>query len=1483
MKTHTIKSRTMRTLLITLLFVSGFAFAQPSINNPTPLQVCDDGNDGIETFNLFSKNAEVLGSLNASNHTVSYHETLTDAQNNFNALPSLYNNTVNNQIIYVRVIENSSPTLYSTTTLTLEAVSYPLITPMPNVTVCESYTLPALPFGQNYYTQTFGTGTLLAVGTQIPTTQTIYIFAQTLSIPPCTSESSFTVTVNPIPTYSTPPNLIQNSTTGTAVFDLTVQTGLLLDGDPSRIITYYPSIFDAQNNTNETPTPSAFINNSNPQTIGVRVSDNGTGCYSITNFDLIVNINPFAINNPTPLQICDDNNDGTETFNLFSKNNEILGTLNPLDYIVTYYETITDAQIGSLTTALTNPYQNLNPFNQTVYVRVTNITTSEYVVTTLNLVVNPLLNINQPSNLVENDADGTAVFNLASQTPTIVGSLTDWENGYFLSFEDAQNYTNFIPNPGTFSNTSNPQTIYCGVRSLWTNCVSVTNFDLIVNTNPFPINNPTTLYACDNNNDGFESFNLVSKNAEILGALNPLDYTVSYHETATDAQAGSNSLSSPYINVSFFNQTIYVRVTENANPTTFSTTTLEINATALPFIATTVPNLTVTENPFDGVAIFNLTTQNYYITTIPTQIINFYTTQIDAENQTNAISNPSSFTGNHLQVIWFSLTDPSTGCSTIGSFILNVVNSATVVYIPDVNFKAALLSSSSTIHIGVSNTSGNFGPIDTNFDGEIQFSEAQDIGILYIENLNISDLTGIEAFINIYDLRCSQNNLTTLNLSQNTDLIGLGCNSNQLTNLNISNSINITSLNCADNQLTTLNIDNNINLQYFTCSYNQLSSLNLNTLTNLIYFECTNNNLTSLNVNNLNNLTQIRLDNNQLTSLSLNNLPSLSNLEVNVNQLSSLDVSTLPNLLFLMCQSNSLTNINFGTISNLSVLACSNNLLTSLNLNNLTQLTGFYCFNNPFTTLDLTQNINLGNISISSCANLETIFMKNGYNEVNPGNYLNCSNLIFICADEDQISDIQSQLIANGNTTCVVNSYCTFTPGGTYNTLTGTATFDINNNGCDALDIPFNLLGLNVSLNGVSTNSSVFTNNSGVYNLYTNVVGEYQLSPNFENPTYYNVSPVVQTFPVIDNSTATQNICITANGVHPDLEIVIAPITPARPGFDALYQIVYKNKGNQTLTGSFNFNYDDAKLDFISASVSPSTITTGVITWNYANLLPFENRTVYVTLNVNSPVEIPAVNIGEILTFSSTINPITGDETQSDNTFTYAQTVVGSYDPNDITCMEGETVSPSEIGEYLHYVINFENTGNYYAENVVVKIEIDETKYDINSLQLLNTSHESKSKITNNVVEFIFEDINLVAASGNPPVGGHGNVLFKIKSKNNLVTGDMVQKTAKIYFDYNAPIDTNISQTTYQSLNNPIFEFDESVKVYPNPTQSIININSNFNIKSVELYDVQGRILEKSFENNTTTTLNLSERQSGIYFVKITSDKGSKVEKVVKN
>jgi len=253
--------------------------------------------------------------------------------------------------------------------------------------------------------------------------------------------------------------------------------------------------------------------------------------------------------------------------------------------------------------------------------------------------------------------------------------------------------------------------------------------------------------------------------------------------------------------------------------------------------------------------------------------------------------------------------------------------------------------------------------------------------------------------------------------------------------------------------------------------------------------------------------------------------------------------------------------------------------------------------------------------------------------------------------------------------------------------------------------------------------------------------------------------------------------------------------------------------------------------------------------------------------------ETPAVNIGDVLTFRVYSYPSEVDETPLDNDFTYNQTVVGSFDPNDITCLEGNSLPPSEIGNYLHYAINFENTGNYPAENIVVKTEVDATKFDINSLQLLATSNAVDARITGNKVEFIFHNIQL-------PIGGHGHVLLKVKSKSTLVTGDSVAKRADIFFDYNAPIDTGFANTTFETLSNTIFETDTTINVYPNPTTSKITINSDFDLKSIQVYDVQGRILETLI--GTNKNLDISDKANGVYFLKITTNKGSKIEKVIK-
>lgn len=184
-----------------------------------------------------------------------------------------------------------------------------------------------------------------------------------------------------------------------------------------------------------------------------------------------------------------------------------------------------------------------------------------------------------------------------------------------------------------------------------------------------------------------------------------------------------------------------------------------------------------------------------------------------------------------------------------------------------------------------------------------------------------------------------------------------------------------------------------------------------------------------------------------------------------------------------------------------------------------------------------------------------------------------------------------------------------------------------------------------------------------------------------------------------------------------------------------------------------------------------------------------------------------------------------------------------------------------------------------------MKIAVDESKYDISSLQLLNSSHSSKTVIHGNIVEFVFAKIHLASSSTSRkknPIGGHGNILFKIKTVDDLLKGDEVDKTANIFFDYNAPIETNKAETVFESLGDKDFEIDKSIALYPNPTKGDVNISSDNVIKSIELFDVQGRLLQTSIENNNTTKLDVSNKTNGLYFIRITTEKGAKVEKLIK-
>lgn len=206
---------------------------------------------------------------------------------------------------------------------------------------------------------------------------------------------------------------------------------------------------------------------------------------------------------------------------------------------------------------------------------------------------------------------------------------------------------------------------------------------------------------------------------------------------------------------------------------------------------------------------------------------------------------------------------------------------AQVVNIPDPNFKGYLLGDTS---------------INANGDTAIDVNEASAFtGMIMVFNRNISDLTGIEAFTALTELRCDFNKLTSLDLSSNTAL---------------------TYVECSGNQLDTLTLPATPTLAVLNCGVNFLTSLDLSNVTGLTELRCMNIQSPTLDVSNNAALTLLHCSGMGLTSLNVSNNIALSSLDCNNNNLQSLDVSNNTELSVFMCYTNQLTSLNMANGNN---------------------------------------------------------------------------------------------------------------------------------------------------------------------------------------------------------------------------------------------------------------------------------------------------------------------------------------------------------------------------------------------------------------------------------------------------------------------------------------------------------------------------------------------------------------------------------------
>lgn len=303
-------------------------------------------------------------------------------------------------------------------------------------------------------------------------------------------------------------------------------------------------------------------------------------------------------------------------------------------------------------------------------------------------------------------------------------------------------------------------------------------------------------------------------------------------------------------------------------------------------------------------------------------------------------------------------------------FFVCLYGNAQIINFPDANLKTKLLSASPSNQVA-RNLSNVSVKIDTNNNNEIEVSEALQIGWISITYSNFSDLSGLENFSN---------------------LVSLNCGANQISSIDLTPYPNLAHLFCGSNSIGSLNLSSNVNLVQLICGFNPLTALDVSMLTNLRSLEFPNCNISFINLSNLSDLLGLNCPNNQLTSLNLSNCLNLRNLYCSNNLLTSLDLTSHNDLMRLYCQDNQITSLDLSSANiYLNRLAFQNNLLTSINIKN------------------------------GVIANWATLDFSN-----NP-------NHQFICTDKEDVAIVQQKIDSYGYTsTCHVNSYCSFTPGGTF-------------------------------------------------------------------------------------------------------------------------------------------------------------------------------------------------------------------------------------------------------------------------------------------------------------------------------------------------------------------------------------------------------------------------------------------------------------------
>ncbi len=724
------------------------------------------------------------------------------------------------------------------------------------------------------------------------------------------------------------------------------------------------------------------------------------------------------------------------------------------------------------------------------------------------------------------------------------------------------------------------------------------------------------------------------------------------------------------------------------------------------------------------------------------------------------------------------------------------------------------------------------------------------VTFLNISNANIQDFTGISYFDSVKVFFCYSNLMTSFpNLP--SQLNELYCSNNNLTSLpNLPPQLKV--LYCSSNNLTSLPMLPS-QLQALICDVNRLSSLP--TLPpNLTALWTSFNPLDSLPILPA-SLLELKCDYDSLFSLPPLP-PQLLNIYCSYNYLTSIPILPL-SLCTLDCFENAINYLPQLPPS-LVVLDCWSNQLDSLPIlpNSLKAL---QCFNNHLSFLpqlpDSLIALSCGYNQLTNLPDLpySLISLSCGYNQLtNLPDLPDSLNSLHIAANPinclPPIKKIQYFNWSNTGITCLPNIITVNSANPSITTIPICDLFNSNN-----CHVYWNISGVNYgdTMSNCSIDQNepflkniklkLFQNGSLIQETFTSDLGQYSFDT--DTGTYvYTVDTNSLPFLINCPPSGIQTSVLTiADSMDFNMDFGLQ----CKPGFDVGVTSIQRTSGrfrpgnNATvniLAGDISNHYNmhcatgvsgtvtviiNGPASYINATAGALTpVVTGnnlVYTISDFGTVNFQNDFSFVVQTDTT------AQIGQQVCFDVSVTPLSGDNNTANNNYTQCFTVTNSYDPNEKEVYPSGSIDTSQ--NELTYTIYFQNTGNDTALHVYLLDTLD-SDIDESSIQLLAYSHEPLVQVMGNVVKFNFPNINLPDSTTDEP-NSHGYVQYRVRLNDGLVPGTVINNTAYIYFDFNAPVVTN---TTFNQIDiitdlthapqPPKGEKGAVAEIYPNPVVS---------------------------------------------------------------